>query len=147
MKVAQLFKLYNFASMNIFKFWLHFEIWIWVHLSIWIISKLLQILYVNFKNFEYQSWSLSNKLQLCFLSQPQIPNGFWNRQKGQKWLLYFEFEFNFICSPFYLIMVFDQLHGPLGLFESNDTWSHMITWNLTLVVLIFIQSFESHYIT
>ena len=29
-----------------------------VHLSIWIISKLLQILYVNFKNFEYQSWSL-----------------------------------------------------------------------------------------
>ena len=29
-----------------------------VHLSIWIISKLLQILYVNLKNFEYQSWSL-----------------------------------------------------------------------------------------
>ena len=29
MKVAQLFKLYNFASMNIFKFCLHFEIWIW----------------------------------------------------------------------------------------------------------------------
>ena len=29
-----------------------------VHLSIWIISKLLQILYVNFKNFEYKSWSL-----------------------------------------------------------------------------------------
>ena len=28
-----------------------------VHLSIWIISKLLQILYVNLKNFEYQSWS------------------------------------------------------------------------------------------
>ena len=28
-----------------------------VHLSIWIISKLLQILYVNFKNFVYQSWS------------------------------------------------------------------------------------------
>ena len=29
MKVAQLFKLYNFALMNIFKFFLHFEIWIW----------------------------------------------------------------------------------------------------------------------
>ena len=26
MKVAQLFKLYNFVLMNIFKFWLHFEI-------------------------------------------------------------------------------------------------------------------------
>ena len=32
-----------------------------------------------------------------------------------------------ICAPFYLIMVFDQLHDPLELFESNDTWSHMIT--------------------
>ena len=28
-----------------------------VHLSIWIFSQLLQILYVNLKNFEYQSWS------------------------------------------------------------------------------------------
>ena len=40
----------NSASILKFKFG--------VHLSIWIISKLLQILYVNFKNFEYQSWSL-----------------------------------------------------------------------------------------
>ena len=40
----------NFASILKFEFG--------VHLSIWIISKLLQILYVNLKNFEYQSWSL-----------------------------------------------------------------------------------------
>ena len=55
MKVAQLFKLYNFASRNIFKFYLHFEIWIWgafEHLNHF---KITPNFIWNLKNFEYQS--------------------------------------------------------------------------------------------
>ena len=55
MKVAQLFKYYNFDLRNIFKFCLHFEFHIWGTFKDLNHFKILQILYVILKNFEYQS--------------------------------------------------------------------------------------------
>ena len=60
----QKWKLLNFSNSTTLLKWTFsnsasiFKFEFGVHLSIWIISKLLQILYVNFKNFEYQSWSV-----------------------------------------------------------------------------------------
>ena len=48
-------------------------------------------------------------------------------KRGKKDFYDLNLNSHLICFPFYLIMIFDQLHGPLGLFELNDTWSHMIT--------------------
>ena len=60
----QKWKLLNFSNSTTLLKWTFsnstsiFKFEYGVHLSIWIISKLLKILYVNLKNFEYQSWSL-----------------------------------------------------------------------------------------
>jgi hypothetical protein len=85
-KVVHPDKTYNFAFWTIFKFFLHFEIWIggwkWVKFKICIFSKLLQILYWNFENSKYQNCTTWQDLQFCFLAHPQIIFRFWITQKG-----------------------------------------------------------------
>jgi hypothetical protein len=85
-KVAQKEKIYNFVFWTIFKFFLHFEIWIgeWkgVKFKIWIFLKLLQILYWNFVNYKNQNCTTWQDLQFCFLAHPQILFRFWITQKG-----------------------------------------------------------------
>jgi hypothetical protein len=58
-KAVHLDKTYNFVFGTIFKFFLHLKIWVgkWkgVKFEIWIFSKLLQILYWNFKNSKNQN--------------------------------------------------------------------------------------------
>ena len=139
MKVAQFFlnsttllqgTFSNFDSILKFEFG--------VHLSIWIISKLLQIVYVTLKtlNTKVDPYKIIFNFAICI--NPKFHMDFELDKRGKKDFYDLNLNSNLICLPFYLTMIFYQLHGPLWLFESIDTWSHTITWNLTLVVIIFI---------
>ena len=66
-------------------------------------------------------------LNLAYCHNPKFQMDFEIDKKGKKDFYNLNLNSHLICLPFYLTMIFDQLHGPLGLFESNDTWSQMIT--------------------
>ena len=87
MKVAQLFVLYNFHVDHFSKFQIDFELEVQIGKgdTFWksVFSKLLWILYWNFKNSKHQSCTSWQDLQLCFWTQPQILLSFWIVLKGQ----------------------------------------------------------------
>ena len=86
MKVVQLFVLYNFHVDHFSKFQTDFELEVQIRKgdTFWksVFSKLLWILYWNFKNSKHQSCTSWQDLQLCFWTHPQIWLGFWIAQKG-----------------------------------------------------------------
>jgi hypothetical protein len=79
-KVVQIFQLYNFHVGHFSKFQIDFELGIQIGKgdTFWksVFSKLLWILYWNFKNSKHQSCTSLQDLQLCFWTQPQILFGF-----------------------------------------------------------------------
>ena len=86
MKVVQLFELYNFHVGHFSKFQMDFKLEVQIGKgdTFWksVFSKLLWILYWNFKNSKHQSCTSWQDLQLFFWTQPQILLSFWITPKG-----------------------------------------------------------------
>ena len=125
MKLAQLFKLYNFASRNIFKFCLHFEIWIWGafeylnHFKITpnFICKLEKTL-----NTKVDPYKISSNFAFCH--NPKFQMDFEISKRGKKDFYNLKLNSNLIWFPIVLNLNFWPITWPIRVIWVK--W-HMIT--------------------